>query len=143
MRLTCTLVLGALLSQAVAQEPAKAKVLDWSLVPVGGDKDYLEQRKKLEAEYVGKDLIAEGWAGTVVGGNAREITITLHQPVRRGELTLTRRIQVTFHDMKQAPIEEVVRRRLKVRVSGRAEYGTLEVPLRLDQARFVPVAKKR
>jgi hypothetical protein len=148
MRPAITLSLLVLACQAAgAQAPKEGqpKTLDWSLVPVQGDRDWPDKAHRLVDAYKGRKIVAEGTLGGVTSTGEREITVSLTRPARRGELELVAEVSVTFRDVQQSRVTALVDKRAKVKVSGTATgMGggfSFTFPLAIDDAQFI-VEKK-
>jgi hypothetical protein len=122
MRFACTLVLCLLPAQGAAPT-----ALDWSLVPVRGDKDYHERMKRLRQEYHGKEVVVEGVARAVVSTTSRSVMIQIGQLARRGELIVWKTVNIRFEDVRQDRIRALADKGVRVRVAGTAavvnEFG--------------------
>ena len=141
MRATCTFFLLVLVCQAGGapdDQKDKVKTLDWSLVPVEGDKDWKEKAKKLLAEYKGAKVTAEGTLASVQSAGPQAITVTLTQPAKRGDLSVTARVGVTFRDLVPDRVQALVKQQAKGKVVGTPKESTgSDFPLLIDDAQLV------
>ncbi len=138
--LTLALTL-AVVADGYSQEKPKPALLDWSRLPVVGDKDVQSKYQALREDYLGKAVVAQGRFLRIVSRSARTVTIEIGMPMRRGELLLYARVHATFHDMREERFRAIPMGTM-ITVSGVGNFSGTLADMTLDQATFVAESPK-